>query len=460
MSSNTDTNNHVAKLNAQEFPKSRSPFQDSMHRLLSNRMAVVGLIIIILNILLAVFADSIAPYSFREQELSLNNAAPQWVIDLFPVMQAGQVEPPAPGGELQVRSGDYVEAGTVLVTFNSATKADTVAEINGTVYVKEGFVTQVSVIGHNATILERPQDAELIVQNNVEVAAGDVILRSNGTEITTPIGGTTIVQDDRVVIRPPDSGYVTVSDKYPLGADANGRDLLSRIIYGARVSLAVALIGPLFATAIGVTLGLIGGYFGGWVDNLIMRIVDIVYAFPSLLLIILMMAYFRGGTFNEPEMQGTLGYALYQLDLSMGGLLFIFIGISITSWVGLARLTRGQVLSVREQEYIMASEALGATRGKIMWKHVLPNILGPLIVAETLTIPSYIRTEAFLSFIGLGVNPPTPSWGQMISDGARAVSSYPNQAIFPALALFIIMFAFNFLGDGLRDAFDPRMRNN
>jgi oligopeptide transport system permease protein len=141
-------------------------------------------------------------------------------------------------------------------------------------------------------------------------------------------------------------------------------------------------------------------------------------------------------------------------------MLFIFIGIGITSWMQLARLTRGQVLATREQEYVQAARSLGATNWSIMVRHVLPNIIGPLIVAETLTIPRYISYEAFLSFIGLGVNPPTPSWGAMISEGAPAIRTYPHEAIFPALALFLVMFAFNFVGDGLRDALDPRMRGS
>jgi oligopeptide transport system permease protein len=142
----------------------------------------------------------------------------------------------------------------------------------------------------------------------------------------------------------------------------------------------------------------------------------------------------------------------------MDGMLFIFAGIGITSWQTMARLTRGQVLSIREKEFIEAARTIGARDSRIMFRHVLPNIVGPLIVAETLAIPGYISTEAFLSFIGLGVNPPTPSWGAMISDGAQVVRTYPNQTIFPALALAITMFAFNFLGDGLRDALDPRLR--
>jgi len=182
----------------------------------------------------------------------------------------------------------------------------------------------------------------------------------------------------------------------------------------------------------------------------------VLYAFPSLLFIILMMAFFRSTLTEIPE--GTPAYALSQLDHQLGGMLFIFVGIGLTAWETMARLTRGQVLSVREKEFVEAAHTIGAGNMRIMFKHILPNILGPLIVNETLAIPGYISTEAFLSFIGLGVTPPTPSWGAMISDGSRMVRTYPNQAIFPALALAVTMFAFNFLGDGLRDAFDPRLR--
>jgi len=258
-------------------------------------------------------------------------------------------------------------------------------------------------------------------------------------------------------MKPRDAGgYIKVNDSYTLGADKLGRDLLSRIIYGARVSLAVGIVTPLISLIVGLFVGLIAGYEGGWVDNLLMRVVDIMFAFPTYLLIVLLMAVFRlSAGALEP---GSPAYAFSQLDASTGGLLFIFIGIGVTSWMGDARLIRGQVLSVRENDYVLAAYAIGVPTRRILLRHILPNVIGPLIIAETLAIPGYIGYEAFLSFIGLGVNPPTPSWGGMIAEGAQVIQSYPNQAIFPALALFLLIFAFNFLGDGLRDALDPTLR--
>lgn len=259
--------------------------------------------------------------------------------------------------------------------------------------------------------------------------------------------------------------YVQIGNQFPFGADYLGRDLLSRVIYGTRVSLPVGFVGAFTALLVGLVYGSIAGYYGGAVDNIMMRIVDIVYTFPTILLIILMMAFFKS-TFGGEIEPGTAAYTFDRINdvvdsllgLQGGGMLFIFIGIGLTAWMSIARLARGQILSIKEQEYIEASHMIGAADLRIIVRHILPNIMGPVLVSVTLSIPGYISTEVFLSFIGLGVDAPTPSWGAMISEGAKGLRSYPHQVLLPSLFLALTMFAFNFLGDGLRDALDPRMR--
>jgi oligopeptide transport system permease protein len=448
----------VAKIEASDTPKSDSPFIDSVKRLLRNRFAVMGLAIILLNILIAFTAGIISPYTYQEQDRTIANSAPMWVVNLFPIMNAGDVIQVNNQGTLAVEQGDTVAAGDLIVQFEDESR-NRYSTVGGFIYVTvNGPNTVVNVSTQTPQIIEFTDETAVLISGRSRVTAGDVVYDDGTTQVTAEFDAVSYLTDGELLLRPLAPDYVTVSENYFMGTDNLGRDLWTRILYGSRVSLAVAFVGPLFATAIGLFMGLMAGYFGGWVDNIIMRIVDVFYAFPTLLLIILFMAFFRSDFFTTEEMVGTLGYQLWRLDQSLGGMLFIFVGIGLTSWLTFARLTRGQVLSVREQDYIMAARAMGAKRRSIMLRHILPNIIGPLVVAETLTIPSYIRYEAFLSFIGLGVNEPLPSWGKMISDGAEAISTYPNQAIFPALALFIIMFAFNFLGDGLRDALDPRMR--
>jgi len=248
--------------------------------------------------------------------------------------------------------------------------------------------------------------------------------------------------------------YLAPNASHLVGCDFMGRDVLSRLIYGARVSLSAAFIGALTSFLIGVIYGLVSGYFGGKIDNVMMRFVDIMFAFPTLLLIILLMVYFKS-TFSVVE-PGTFRGLLSGLDRQMGGMLFIFIGIGITSWLGMARLIRGMTLSVREKEYIEAARAIGASGPRLIFRHIFPNILGPAIVSQALQIPGFILYEAFLSFIGLGVNPPTPSWGAMLNEGYIGMRSHFNLVLWPAIAISVTLFAFNFLGDGVRDAFDPR----
>ena len=224
------------------------------------------------------------------------------------------------------------------------------------------------------------------------------------------------------------------SNEHILGLDDLGRDVYSRIIYGARVSLRVGFSVVIAASLIGVTLGAISGYFGGWADVLVMRLCDILLAFPGILLAIALVAVLGPNLIN------------------------VILALSIIGWVGYARLVRGQVLKVREMEYVTAAKALGAKSPRVIVKHVLPNVINPVIVMATLGLAGAILAEAALSFLGLGVQPPTPSWGAMLTAGRRYLGLANHLAIFPGAAIMLAVMGLNFLGDGLIDALDPKYR--
>ena len=255
-------------------------------------------------------------------------------------------------------------------------------------------------------------------------------------------------QDLRQSNKPP-------SAQHWLGTDRLGQDVLARLLIGARVSLAVAFVAQVVIVLIGLPAGLLAGYLGGWVDNLIMRTVEVLYSIPVLLLIILIMTSLRE-TLERAE--GPFAQALSALDSASGGLLGTIVGISLIAWIVVARLMRGQVLALKKQEFVMAARAVGVPDLRIMRRHLLPNSLSPVIIAVTYGIPQAIFLEAGLSFLGLGVRPPMPSWGLMIAEGSRAIRSYPYLVTSPALILAITMICFTFLGDGLRDALDPRLK--
>jgi oligopeptide transport system permease protein len=245
------------------------------------------------------------------------------------------------------------------------------------------------------------------------------------------------------------------SAKYVLGTDGQGRDILSRLIFGARVSLSVAFASQIVILLVGVPIGLLSGYVGGWLDLIIMRFVDAIYALPNLLLAILIMSMLRTSISATASAAPTL---ITSLDTVTGGLVGIFIVLVLTRWLTVARLVRGQVLSVKERDFVEASRAIGVPPWRIVLGHILPHVFAPVIVAVTFGMPGAIMLEAGLSFLGIGVNPPTPSWGLMISDGLANLQSHPHMLTSPALLLALTLLAFTFLGDGLRDAMDPLMK--
>jgi oligopeptide transport system permease protein len=234
------------------------------------------------------------------------------------------------------------------------------------------------------------------------------------------------------------------SAKYLLGTDSLGRDILSRLIYGARISMAVGIFTSVVSLLMGTVYGAISGWFGGKVDAVLMRVVDILYSIPALVLLVLAKVTIESsGYFEDPQAR-----ALFS----------IFGALSIYGWMSMARIVRGQVMQAKEMLYIEAAHALGIGEKAIVMRHIIPNILGPIIVTLTFQIPSNVMFESFLSFIGLGLQPPYSSWGVLANEGWRSLRTFPHLIISPGIAIFLTMLAFNLFGDGLRDAFDPKMK--
>jgi len=286
----------------------------------------------------------------------------------------------------------------------------------------------------NAVVRQRTtywQDAWRRLRKNPVAMMGLILLISF---IILAIVGPMFSEAEAAYTNHLDNTHQPPSAEYWFGTDALGRDIWARAWVGARVSLMIGFTAAIIDTIVGVIIGGIAGYFGGKVDMIIMRIIDILIAIPSMIIIVLIMVI--------------VGRGIAPLILSF----------AITGWLGMARLVRGQVLQLKEQEFVMVARTLGANAGRIIFRHLVPNSLGVIIVNLTMRIPQAIFTEAFLSFIGIGVAPPTPSWGILASDGATVLRAYPTELLIPAVLISLTMLSLNLLGDGLRDALDPKMR--
>jgi len=226
---------------------------------------------------------------------------------------------------------------------------------------------------------------------------------------------------------------------HPMGTDEAGRDILARVLLGGRISLMVGIISTFVSLIIGVAYGATAGYLGGRIDDAMMRVVDLLYAIPYMMIVIVLLAFFGG---QSPFSQ----------------LILLFVALGAVSWLTMARIVRGQVISLKQREFVLAARASGTPGYKIVFRHLVPNVLGPVIVYATLTVPSVMLQEAFLSFLGLGVQAPLASWGSLAAEGIRTIAIFPWQLFFPGLTMAITLFSLNFMGDGLRDALDPQMR--
>lgn len=374
-------------------------WQDAWRRLKKNKLSMIGMVMIIVIILFGTVGPMLTPFSYSDQMNDFKNLPP--ILDVYDVGDNKNL----------YLSEDY----------NMFLVAD-----NGTMVKKLKLDKKRKDIINKVYIYLLEEDGK----------TSDVILDFSYNVLKNKQGYDYdyTIEYDSVVYKY--SSGSKLNKTFLFGTDDLGRDLLTRVMHGARISLTIALVATLVNLFIGVIYGSIAGFEGGKVDNYMMRVVDIINSIPLVLYVILLMVWFKNSD----------------------GLTNIIIALSSVYWVSMARLVRGQMLSLKEQEFILAARVIGVPKRQIIFRHLIPNAMGPIIVSMTMMIPSAVFTEAFLSFIGLGVSAPQASWGTLANNALSGLITYPYQLFFPAMAIALTMLAFNFLGDGLRDALDPRLR--
>ncbi|MDT8337424.1 MAG: ABC transporter permease [Candidatus Izemoplasmatales bacterium] len=402
------------KLDKEQTRKSLTYWQDVWRRLRKNHLAIIGLISVFIIILFATVGPLINKYEYNKQYLDFKNIPPQ--LQIYELDE-----------DLNVfMSGMYN-------LFSVSDDGELLAKFD--------------VAAADRNLITRVYTYRLYDEEGTEIAAVAVDFSYQTDPAKADEGLLYSFTYD-------DVEYKTSTDKvwnktFLLGTDLNGRDLLARVMYGTGISLIIAFVAAIINLFIGVLYGSISGFLGKNVDIVMMRIVDIINSIPLLLYVILLMVVLKDSWFEMNVLNKVFG---------TGGLGTIIITLISVYWVGMARLVRGQALSLKEQEYVLAAKTMGVSNFKIIQKHLIPNALGPIIVTMAMMIPTAVFTEAFLSFIGLGIEAPRASLGSLANDGAKFMQTYPYQLVVPSVTIAFMMLAFNFLGDGLRDALDPRLR--
>lgn len=401
----------------EEFRPSMTYWQDAWRRLKKNKLSMIGLVGIFLIILFGVVGPFLTAMSYSDQINAYKNLGPR--LDIYEIAEDTYV----------TISSDYNMF--LIDKKGSLIQRLKVIELTGPVITDEARVDFSKVLSP-AEQRKVNEEARKTLVKAYSLNDDTVLLDYTG-RVDKDLENEYIItyKNNSVTKRTKN----VMNRQFPFGSDDLGRDVLTRVMYGARISLLVAFVATMVNFVIGVLYGAISGFEGGRVDNIMMRIVDIINSVPLVLYIIILMVL-----------------------VGNRGLWTIVLALGTVYWVGMARLVRGQILALKEQEFVLAAKALGVSRKNIILRHLIPNSMGPIIISMTMMIPSAVFTESFLSFIGLGVSAPQASWGTLANNALSGILTYPYQLFFPAMAIAVTMLAFNFLGDGLRDALDPRLR--